>query len=300
MLATHCRYISEDQDQIFQPAAPEDFLIPYSEAMRDQIYNRYKNSARTLDRMIKPLLRDDCIVIVIGDHGESFLEDGSAIHGLRLSKVQNMTPMILYYPGVEPRVIEQRTLHADILPTLLSILKIPVTDPEIFDGVDLTTADAESLSNRIFTTSNFMDRTSGLIGPWTFDPNEPFAYRFLCNIGDWQVDYLNPIDEKGYETPDRHPPGRAGGRQLVRQWLIKQIGPEIVQEDLSEADLFTKFLGSEDRETRLSAIKIANDIAQPEPYLYDLIVKAARDRDPEIRAMAKEIVIRTERYAGQN
>ena len=300
MLATHCRYISEEQDQIFQPAAPENFLIPYSEAMRDQVYNRYKNSARTVDRMIKPLLRDDCIVIVIGDHGESFLEDGSAIHGLRLSKVQNMTPLILGYPGVKPRIIEQRTMHADILPTLFSILKIPVTDPEIFDGCDLTTVDPQTLSDRIFTTTNFMDRTSGLIGPWTLDPTPPFAYRFLCNIGDWQVDYLNPIDDQGYQRDDSRPGGALSGRQLVRDWMIQKIGPEIVREDRPEAELFSEFLRSEDRETRFSALKIANDIARPELYLYDLIVKLTRDNDPEIRVMAKEIVIRTERYVGQN
>lgn len=298
LLATHCRYISEEEDQIFQPAAEENFVIPYSANMAPKIYNRYKNSARTVDRMIKPLLRDDCMVIVMGDHGESFLEDGTAIHGLRLSKYQNMTPMMLYYPGVVPRTIEQPTTHADIFPTMLSILGLEVTKPDVFDGVDLTTVDQQKLANRVFTTANFMDRTMGLIGPWTLDPKRPFAYRFLYDIGDWQIEYLNPIDERGYACDDA-PGDGPGGEELFREWVVDRVGKETLRNDKSEDELFEEFFHSDDRETRLSAIRIANDIAQPEPYLYDLIAEAARDEDPEIRTLAKDIIIRTQRYRTQ-
>jgi hypothetical protein len=46
--------------------------------------------------------------------------------------------------GVKPRVIQHKTMHADILPTLLSIMGVPVTQPESFDGVDLTSVDVET------------------------------------------------------------------------------------------------------------------------------------------------------------
>ncbi len=97
--------------------------------MKEQFYNRFKNSARTMDRLIEPLLRDDCVVIILGDHGEPFFEDGTKIHGSRLSRYQNMTPAVIHFPGVVPRKISAPTSHADLLPTLMSILNIPLTDP---------------------------------------------------------------------------------------------------------------------------------------------------------------------------
>ncbi len=56
--------------------------------------------------------------MVLGDHGEPFLDDGTAIHGTRLSRFQNMTPAVIYYPGVQPRTIQLPTFHPDLLPTL--------------------------------------------------------------------------------------------------------------------------------------------------------------------------------------
>lgn len=300
LLASHAPYLSEPEDQVFQPAASQAFLFPYTASAVPGIKNRYKNSARTVDRMIQPLLRDDCIVIVAGDHGESFLEDGSSVHGLRLSKIQNMTPMILYYPGVEPRVIEQRTTHTDILPTLLSILGLGITDRDVFDGCDLTSVTDDELAERIFVTSNLIDRSRGLIGPWTDDPTLPFAYRFVCSLGDWQVGYLNPIDELGYELPDASPVDDPDGRQLVRDWLIGNIGTEIVREDLSESELFEKFFNSDNREIRMAALQIARQVTDPDSHLYGLISQAAGDEDPEIRELAKELVIRHERFIGRN
>ena len=72
----------------------------------------------------------------------------------------------------------------------------------------------------------------------------------------------------------------------------------MIREDFSEAELFTRFFRSEDRETRMSALAIADDIVEPEPYLYDLITEATRDTDPEIRELARQIIIRTARYSG--
>jgi len=254
--------------------------------------------SQALRKLTGAIHKSDCIVIFIGDHGESFLEDGSAIHGLRLSKVQNMTPMVLHYPGVEPRVIQQRTSHIDILPTLFSLLQLPVNDGELLEGVDLTTAGPQMLDERIFATANMIDRSTGLIGPWTSDPQQPFAYRFVYNIGNWQINYLNPIDDQGYECPDPNPSNPVGER-LFRQWVEGRIGAVAVDEQRSERELFTEYFRSDDPEIRKSALRIANDIAVPEAYLYDLIAEAALDPDPEIHEMAKEIVIRTERYVSR-
>jgi hypothetical protein len=170
----------------------------------------------------------------------------------------------------------------------------------VFDGFDLTNVKDSELRDRIFVTSNLIDHSRGLIGPWTDDPAQPFAYRFVCSLGHWQVGYLNPIDELGYEIPDASPADDLDGRQLVRDWLIRKIGTEIIREDLSEAELFKKFFNSDDRAIRMSALQIARLVANPEPHLYELISRAAGDEDPEIRELAKQMVIHHERFIGRN
>jgi len=295
MFATHRRF-SEQQDQIFQPAATGDSMLRSPE-VKKQFYNRYKNSARTVDRMIKPLLRDDCVVMIVGDHGEPFMDDGTAGHGTRLSRYQNMTPAVIYYPGVEPRTIDFPTFHADLLPTLLSVLDVSATDPTVFDGIDLLTSSDQRLAERSFVTLNYMDETSMLVGPWTFDPKQPFGYRVVFGIHDWQSGYLNPIDEVGLEWNQAVD---VVGKQRFGQWITERFGAGAIDESKSRRELFTAFFHSPDRETRFSALKIAADATEVEDYLYRLIAEATRDQDPEIRDFAKELVIRINRIRGRS
>ncbi len=59
LYATHSRFrYSDPQDRIFLPEASESVLMSRAPELRDQFYNRYKNSLRTMDRMLAPLLRD--------------------------------------------------------------------------------------------------------------------------------------------------------------------------------------------------------------------------------------------------
>jgi hypothetical protein len=168
--------------------------------MRDTVWNRYRNSARTVDRLLKALLQRDCIIVAVGDHGEAFLEDGTIGHGIRLSRFQNMTPAVLYCPGESPQVIQQPTCHADIFPTLLSFLKVKLTDPQAIDGVSLTRATNTQLAARRFCVRNYLGDDYGLIGPWTSDSTKPFAYRFTASIRTESATPLNAIDDSGRDT----------------------------------------------------------------------------------------------------
>jgi hypothetical protein len=68
MFGTHLNEsYSDPQDRVFLPAQKSDFPHSYEPEIRERVYNCYKNSFRTMDRMIAPLLRDDCVVIVLGD-----------------------------------------------------------------------------------------------------------------------------------------------------------------------------------------------------------------------------------------
>lgn len=306
LYSTHSRFrYSDPKDRVFQPEASESVLMSHAPELRDQFYNRYKNSLRTMDRMLAPLLREDCVVLVMGDHGEPFLDDGTAIHGTRLSRFQNMTPALIYYPGVRPRRIESPTFHSDLLPTLLSILGLTVSDPGVFDGVDLISADERDLAQREFVTCNFLDSTSMLVGPWTSDPSRPFGIRVSFDISDWQSSYLNPIDDQGYEyeyEQDHRIAGEADreGREAFARWAVRRFGEQATDESRSSEELFEEFFHSADQETRMAALKIAGSVADPPDYLYDLIADASRDPVVEIRNEAKNLVIRVNRYRGRS
>lgn len=200
LYGTHATYQSYSNDQIDQPAADNRFPFPYPRRMRDAVWNRYRNSARTIDRLLKPLLERDRVIAIVGDHGEAFFEDGTVGHGLRLSRYQNMTAGIFYCPDWDPKVIEQPTSHIDILPTLLSFVGVQLSDAAALDGHPLVGTVEQILQSRRFCVRNYLGNEYGLIGPWTRDAEKPFAYRFNATLRPHNAMALNGIDERGYET----------------------------------------------------------------------------------------------------
>ncbi len=216
LYATHAIYDSYAEDQIFQPAADDRLRYPYDDAMRDQVWNRYKNSARTVDRFLAAAFRENCVMLVTGDHGESFLEDGTIGHGIRISEYQNMTPAILYAPNLEPRTLDCPTSHADLLPTLLDLAGIRITPRGVFDGVSLRQTSESDLANRVFVTRNYLDDDFGLIGPWTCEPDAPFAYRASLSLRPPTFTALNAIERAGYGVPAG---SNLDGSRATRRWL---------------------------------------------------------------------------------
>lgn len=210
LYATHATYHSYADDRVFQPAASDGFLIPFSQQDALLVWNRYKNSARSVDRLLTTLIEQDRIVVVTGDHGEAFLEDGVCGHGTRVSRFQNMTPFIVTGPGITPRVIDQPTMHADLLPTLLGAAKIGVSDVDALDGSDLTLAASPAL-NRVVLTRNYLTDDCGLVQAGSTD----FAHRISLSLQEWKAIALNGIDEKGNETETR----QMAGSQLLTGWM---------------------------------------------------------------------------------
>lgn len=170
---THAPYRSYAKDRTFRPAAKDGFLIPYSTDVVDEVWNRYKNSARTADRWIGSLLSDseNRIVVVTGDHGESFLEDGTIGHGSKISPQQNRTPLVLVGPGLPRREMNEPTIHSDVLPTLLAATGINLIDSgatkdslePLFDGFNLLDVRKDALSSRQNVTRDYLTNDVRLI-----------------------------------------------------------------------------------------------------------------------------------------
>lgn len=164
LYATHAPFLIAPEHIRDLPSAGANYPLPFGPDSRNAIWNRYRNSARTLDAMIAPLLKDpNRLVAIVGDHGESFLEDGTIGHGTRLSAAQVRTPAILFGPQVAHRKLDFNTSHADLLPTLLSLTGIQVSDPDSFDGFDLS---VDSLPPRVLAIADYLREQAILI------PNE--------------------------------------------------------------------------------------------------------------------------------
>jgi hypothetical protein len=91
------------------------------------IVNRYRNSLAWADDLVSGFVErlDPArhLVIVTGDHGESFFDDGTWMHyGGTLSEIQTRVPMVMRGPGIPAGVIGRATAHPDVVPTVLHAL----------------------------------------------------------------------------------------------------------------------------------------------------------------------------------
>jgi hypothetical protein len=126
LLSSHFNYQFPKEYAKFRPVT-ENFNIaqPNYSRERDKLQNRYHNALFFLDDEIANLLGkldlSRNIVVVTGDHGESFWEDGVFLHSSKGSDVQTHVPLVIAGPGVRQGALDDMTRHADVLPSLLHL-----------------------------------------------------------------------------------------------------------------------------------------------------------------------------------
>ncbi len=109
---------------------------PEMEALAERLWNSYRNSVlhadgtagRILDSLERRDLLERTAVVVTGDHGEEFQENGFWGHTSNFTPEQVEVPFILKGPGVEAGMEERPTSHLDLAGTLLEMLG---ADPEL-------------------------------------------------------------------------------------------------------------------------------------------------------------------------
>ncbi len=92
--------------------------------------NRYKNAVLFDDHLVgealaslkKYHLLKNTVVIITADHGEEFNDEGLGYwgHASAYDPYQVKTPFIVYWPHTQPKVINYKTSHYDLVPTLMS------------------------------------------------------------------------------------------------------------------------------------------------------------------------------------
>lgn len=91
--------------------------------------NKYRNSVGFDDHLVGRIMKalqasgglKDTVVLVLGDHGEAFLERGRYGHNQGYSPEEIRVPLVLYVPGRAAERVSILTSHLDIVPTLLPL-----------------------------------------------------------------------------------------------------------------------------------------------------------------------------------
>lgn len=128
--STHFSYWTpEGYDKPFLPAERLSMSKADADTDPEPHLNQYNNSIHFVDSLIGQLkaglesrdLWQDTIVVITGDHGEEFNDQGENFwgHGSNFSRYQIGVPLVIHWPGRQGHY-DHRTTHEDIAPTLLT------------------------------------------------------------------------------------------------------------------------------------------------------------------------------------
>ena len=149
--ATHANYTFPPESVIARPYLEDfNYLSADFEKQMVPIKNRYLNAAhfvdqqigRVVDHLRQQHLLDNTIVIVVGDHGEEFMDRSSRWgHAAEFNRYQTSTPAVLWVPGEKARVIRGITSHLDLPATLMPLLGVQNPPADYSLGYDLLAPD---------------------------------------------------------------------------------------------------------------------------------------------------------------
>ena len=159
-------------------AAPERqriyFAAPYSAHEIEQTRRLYDASIRLVDENISRLLaavderlgRDDTIVVVAADHGESLGDHGLHFaHDFTVYQELVHVPLMIRAPGVDARRVRRPVSLVDVLPTLCALTALSC--PLGLDGRPLP-LDADATDERAVFAANAPYRARYHESPFSF------------------------------------------------------------------------------------------------------------------------------------
>ncbi|HEV7238742.1 MAG TPA: sulfatase-like hydrolase/transferase [Thermoanaerobaculia bacterium] len=104
-------------------APPEPFRARFAGSPYDgEIAFADSQVGRLLDWLEKQGLKDDTIVVVVGDHGEGLGSHGEGEHGFYIYDYAVRVPLLMRLPGVSGVRVAQQVRTVDIFPTLLELV----------------------------------------------------------------------------------------------------------------------------------------------------------------------------------
>jgi len=163
--ASHGGYEYPSAFEKFKPASGQVNYITLDRATAMPLFNKYRNSIRFEDSLIGEILKTleragglkDTAVLVMGDHGESFFENGYHGHNRAYSAGELKVPLVFYVPGRAPSAVKFPTSHMDIVPALMNLIGVKNPPSDYSSGTDILAKTAQPF------TAAFSWDTSALI-----------------------------------------------------------------------------------------------------------------------------------------
>ncbi len=191
---SHFPYDSSIHTNWFQPCGvPESCSIfDYPESATNQIRNSYLNSIRGVDVLLGRLMTflhergadDHTIIVVYGDHGESFYENHVLSHGNLPYDPSARTTLVMYGKGYfTSRVEDYPTSLIDVVPTVLAQIGVP-HHPN-FQGTDVLAPSRPAPESRaVYIHVDGLVNGDGLVagGRWKYISDNGSGASYLYDL----------------------------------------------------------------------------------------------------------------------
>lgn len=152
--SSHQPYSYPDDFEKFKPVSGTE--INYAEEINASnvgpVKNRYKNAlyyddslfGRIFDSLREKNLLKNTIVIITGDHGEEFYEQGYFGHTSSFDDYETKVVFVMHMPGVKEREVDKLTSHLDFVPTVMKALGYANPPSDYSQGIPLLDAEKHS------------------------------------------------------------------------------------------------------------------------------------------------------------
>ncbi|UOD34411.1 sulfatase-like hydrolase/transferase [Deferribacteraceae bacterium V6Fe1] len=129
--APHAREYPKEFEKFHTNGKEANYLIIGKKNIT-AVKNAYLNSVYYDDYLVGDIFNylkekgdlENTIVVITGDHGEEFYEEGHFGHNNSFGKYQTKVPFIVYFPKKEPKNINTMTSHYDFVPTVLDLVGV--------------------------------------------------------------------------------------------------------------------------------------------------------------------------------
>jgi membrane-anchored protein YejM (alkaline phosphatase superfamily) len=118
-----------DFKEKFTPVKEINYILLSASTAPGPYMNRYKNSVNFVDGLLGEIyamldeknLWENTVVILSADHGQEINDTRSNFwgHNSNFASYQSRVPLVVWWPGKKGGVMDYRTTHMDVAPTLL-------------------------------------------------------------------------------------------------------------------------------------------------------------------------------------
>jgi arylsulfatase A-like enzyme len=238
-----------------------------------------------LEQILKPLEGRNVIIIVAADHGEAFGEHGVYYHTSDIYSEQAHIPLFIYYPGIQPRIIDTPQTLIDLAPTVLELLGLPPLEGA--QGRSFAPLLVGQKPDDMPVFSEWKNRRAIAVG----------GYRLICDMMTNSCELFDIVSdvEERQDISAQKPEVAAKLAGQLNAFLASQdkhkdevAWPDplerLARHDLTQVKLAIPYVFDPDPKTRAHTAKLLGDAKAIEAK--EALVQALKDESSEVKLAA--------------